>query len=230
MLRHIVYVPISKGNTEKNNGYVVFKSIVHGSSRKKGGVTGGRYSARPQPFLRTASEAGTSKTYCATSSGSPQVELRFCPWIILFIILNWAALPEAFSMSLWCVCIFRGARPNFSLRWQDLRSNTRTQKWLKIPLLDKKLRWRERFLLHLRYLLIFYIPRPPPFRPVHLCVKTEPVFVNVDSSNLHSLAGRYGKQGCRTGPPGWESISCAPEKVYKYGLCIIVYSVVSHVW
>jgi membrane protease subunit (stomatin/prohibitin family) len=29
-------------------------------------------------------EAGISKNYCATNSGSPEVELRFCPWLILF--------------------------------------------------------------------------------------------------------------------------------------------------
>jgi hypothetical protein len=29
-------------------------------------------------------EAGISKNYCATNSGLPEVELRFCPWIILF--------------------------------------------------------------------------------------------------------------------------------------------------
>jgi hypothetical protein len=29
-------------------------------------------------------EAGISKNYCATNSGSPEVELRFCLWIILF--------------------------------------------------------------------------------------------------------------------------------------------------
>jgi hypothetical protein len=30
------------------------------------------------------SEAGISKNYCAANSGSPEVELRFCPWLILF--------------------------------------------------------------------------------------------------------------------------------------------------
>ncbi len=29
-------------------------------------------------------EAGIVKNYCATNSGSPEVDLRFCPWIILF--------------------------------------------------------------------------------------------------------------------------------------------------
>jgi hypothetical protein len=29
-------------------------------------------------------EAGISKNYCATNSGSPEVELRFCPWLIMF--------------------------------------------------------------------------------------------------------------------------------------------------
>ncbi len=31
-------------------------------------------------------------------------------------------------------------------------------------------------------------------------------FQGIDSVSLFSLAGRYVKQGCRTGPPGWESI------------------------
>ncbi len=30
--------------------------------------------------------------------------------------------------------------------------------------------------------------------------------LGIDSARLCSLAGRYVKQGCRTGPPGWESI------------------------
>jgi hypothetical protein len=29
-------------------------------------------------------DARISKNYCATKSGSPEVELRFCPWLILF--------------------------------------------------------------------------------------------------------------------------------------------------
>ncbi len=39
-------------------------------------------------------EAWISKNYCATNSGSPEVELRFCPWLIL---LGWP--------NLLCVCI-----------------------------------------------------------------------------------------------------------------------------
>jgi hypothetical protein len=34
--------------------------------------------------LSSKSEAEISKNYCATNSSSPEVELRFCPWIILF--------------------------------------------------------------------------------------------------------------------------------------------------
>ncbi len=48
-------------------------------------------------------EAGISKNYSATKSGSPEVELIFCPWIIVQIV-NWADWPEVFSMSLLCVC------------------------------------------------------------------------------------------------------------------------------
>jgi hypothetical protein len=29
-------------------------------------------------------EAGISNKYCAKNSGSPEAELRFCPWLILF--------------------------------------------------------------------------------------------------------------------------------------------------
>jgi hypothetical protein len=29
-------------------------------------------------------EAGISKNYWATNLGSPQVELRLCPWLIVF--------------------------------------------------------------------------------------------------------------------------------------------------
>jgi hypothetical protein len=29
-------------------------------------------------------EAGILKNYCATNSGSSEIELRFCPWLILF--------------------------------------------------------------------------------------------------------------------------------------------------
>jgi hypothetical protein len=30
------------------------------------------------------SEAEISKNYCAANLGSPEVELRFCPWLILY--------------------------------------------------------------------------------------------------------------------------------------------------
>jgi hypothetical protein len=33
---------------------------------------------------RSNAETGISKNYCATNTGLPKVELRFCPWIILF--------------------------------------------------------------------------------------------------------------------------------------------------
>jgi hypothetical protein len=38
----------------------------------------------PFPIKFFIPEAGISKNHCATNSGSPEVELRFCPWIILF--------------------------------------------------------------------------------------------------------------------------------------------------
>jgi hypothetical protein len=30
----------------------------------------------------TTPEAGISENYCATNSGSPKVDLRFCPWLM----------------------------------------------------------------------------------------------------------------------------------------------------
>jgi hypothetical protein len=35
-----------------------------------------------------SSGAGISKNYCATNSGSPEVKLRFCPWLKLFNVLG----------------------------------------------------------------------------------------------------------------------------------------------
>jgi hypothetical protein len=63
-----------------------------------------------------STEAGISKNYCATKLGSPEVALRYCPWTIHIVqILNWAAWPEIFSMSLLCVCnVHRGTRPKVS--------------------------------------------------------------------------------------------------------------------
>jgi hypothetical protein len=34
--------------------------------------------------ITNSPEAGISKNYYATNSGSPEVELRFFPWLILF--------------------------------------------------------------------------------------------------------------------------------------------------
>ncbi len=38
-----------------------------------------------------SAEAGISNNYCATNSGSPEVEPRFCTWAHIVQILNWAA-------------------------------------------------------------------------------------------------------------------------------------------
>jgi len=62
----------------------------------------------PLPLTYTPSplsEAGISKDYCATNSGSPEVELRFCPWRTL-----------GYSLCPYCVYMHRGARPKVSLR------------------------------------------------------------------------------------------------------------------
>ncbi len=65
-------------------------------------------------------EAGISKNYCATKSSSPEVELWFYRWIILF--KYWTGRPDL-SSSL-CPYYANGARPKVSLRWQDLRLYT----------------------------------------------------------------------------------------------------------
>ncbi len=55
-------------------------------------------------FDRTlCTEAGISKNYCATNSGLPEVELRFCPWPHIVQIVNRLAWPELFSLSVLCV-------------------------------------------------------------------------------------------------------------------------------
>jgi hypothetical protein len=45
-------------------------------------------------------EAGISKELLGKISGSPEVELRFCPLAHILQILNWVAFPELFSISL----------------------------------------------------------------------------------------------------------------------------------
>ncbi len=37
----------------------------------------------PKPYRVKAGD-GISKKYCTTNSGSPEIELMFCPWNILF--------------------------------------------------------------------------------------------------------------------------------------------------
>ncbi len=44
-------------------------------------------------------------------------------------------------------------------------------------------------------------------------------FQGIDSASLSSLAGRYVKYGCRTSPPGWESIPGLLKKIINYRLC-----------
>ncbi len=72
------------------------------------------------------SEAGISKNYCATDSGSPEVELRFCPWLILFKYwTGWPVLNFWSMLYVNFISMHRGARPK--VRWQDLKLNTRAQ-------------------------------------------------------------------------------------------------------
>ncbi len=71
--------------------------------------------------------SGISKNNCKTYSGSPEVELKICPWLILF--RYWTGRPDLSSfLSVPIMCMHIGARPKVSLlRRQDLRLNTRTQ-------------------------------------------------------------------------------------------------------
>ncbi len=72
--------PSVKGTQRRR---ITVTSSLHGSSRKKGGVTGGRYSARSQPFVQL--QKLERKKSCATNSGSPEVELRFSMSLLLSI-------------------------------------------------------------------------------------------------------------------------------------------------
>ncbi len=60
----------------------------------------------------------------------PAVELRFCPWLILCSNIELGGLTRAllYVPIMWT---HRVARPKVSLRWQDLRLNTRTQTTLE---------------------------------------------------------------------------------------------------
>jgi hypothetical protein len=69
----------------------------------------------PNPFLPEDPRSEAGKNFCALNSGSPEVELRFCPWIIVFKYFNLAAWPES-SLCLYNVCMLRGVRPKVSLR------------------------------------------------------------------------------------------------------------------
>jgi hypothetical protein len=42
-------------------------------------------------------------------------------------------------------------------------------------------------------------------------------FRGIDFASLCSLAGQYEKYGCRTGPPGWESIPGLPKRFTNTG-------------
>ena len=74
---------------------------------------------------RALPEAGISKSYCATSSSWPEVEPRFCPWIIWSI--NWSG--DLTWALLYVAVMQRGARPKVSLKWTDLKLIARTH-WM----------------------------------------------------------------------------------------------------
>jgi hypothetical protein len=63
-------------------------------------------------------EAGIIKNNCAINSGSSEVELRFCLWLILF--KYWTGWLDQ-SSSFFPYYAYRGAWPKGILRWQDLR-------------------------------------------------------------------------------------------------------------
>jgi len=76
---------------------------------------------------RALPEAGISKSYCATSSSWPEVEPRFCPWIIWSI--NWSG--DLTWALLYVAVMQRGARPKVSLKWTDLKLIARTHRMTK---------------------------------------------------------------------------------------------------
>ncbi len=81
------------------------------------------------PYSILQPEARISKKYWTTKSGSPEVELRSCPWLILFI--HWTGA----LLSVLIMCKQRGARSKVNLRWQNLRLST------PIPRMTKKFRF-----------------------------------------------------------------------------------------
>ncbi len=67
-------------------------------------------------------EAGISQNYCATNLGSRELELRFCPWALLYVRI---------------MCMHKAARSKVRLRWQDLRFNISYTERLKFPPQEK---------------------------------------------------------------------------------------------
>jgi hypothetical protein len=57
--------------------------IVKNIAKNKPLLAGSPRKHKQQVESREMPEAGISKNYCATNSGSPEVELRFCPWLIM---------------------------------------------------------------------------------------------------------------------------------------------------
>ncbi len=69
------------------------------------------------------SEAGILKNYVATTLGLSEIELRFCPWLILYKYrTGWPGLSSSFGP--YYMYMHRGVRPRVSFRCQDLRLNT----------------------------------------------------------------------------------------------------------
>ncbi len=98
--------PSLKGTQRRR---ITVTSSLHGSSRKKG------------EWLVDVTPLAPNPSYSFRSWNVKKLlrnKLRFTwGWAEVLSmdhivhILNWAAWPEAFSLSLLCVCIFRGARP-----------------------------------------------------------------------------------------------------------------------
>ncbi len=77
-------------------------------------------------YSKTVYRGWNLKELLFNKLGLPEVELRFWPWFILFKYwTGWLDLSS--SLCLYYVWTYRGAGPKVSLRWKDLRLNTRTQ-------------------------------------------------------------------------------------------------------
>ncbi len=75
ILRTFRIIRVTEGEHSSYMGFSVSGDCISESTSPPGPATG---------FSPYRSEDAVSKNYCATNSDSPEVELRFFPWRILF--------------------------------------------------------------------------------------------------------------------------------------------------